>query len=1023
MLFIKKPIATVMTFVAVFVLGVYSCLHLPLELLPREEFPQLKIETLWPGIPPEVVHTRITSRLEEISSGLKGVRKVVSESRFGTSTIILDFDVKTNMEFARLALKENITAHKDSFPYGVSPRITSYVPEEFKEEPFLVYTVSGSHPLEKLRELISEKVEAEIDSLDGVAGIRVDGGADPEIRVILDKEKLKDFRMTPSLVQSRIQKMMGSYLSGSIKWRNRDCVLRATGADSGIRRLRETVMSYSGKRPVRLRNIAQVFPSYGDIRRINRINGQPAIGLIVFKKKGASTLRVAKTVKKRIEVVKRKLPQDLHFRVISDESGSIRRNLGELCFLSGIISILVFILVSVFLKGIGPSLLIISSVVLSVFVTFNLIYFFKLSLNMLTLGGLALGFGLFVDNSIVVFENILRLRQRGLAPVQSAVQGAREVFLPVLASTLTTVSVFFSFAYFQGRMRVYYLPLAFVIASALSASLFVSFSLIPALSPLLLKKIKDKRDERFGRKYACLLKTLFQHPLFVVFLIVAVFLGTFRWFRSRVVLGEFLGWTLRQTLQISILMPAGSPLETTDGVIRRFEERILAEDFCKEVRTTVEPERAWIIIRFPPDVEYSHSPWILKQALIQFATQFAGIGVGIFGLDHQGYFASSTGQFSHDSRMRISGYNLKKLKEITAGIERLLRRNPRVKRVRTMSGGRFSPYRDSSECVLRIGGDAFKHFNINPQNLNSYLQIVTRGHPVYPLKVEMKGKKIPVALRFSESDGMEGRGLMEELFQTGGGAYLRMKAISSLEQKKLPGMIERENQQFKQIIAWEFKGPHKAAAAFERSVSSNIDLPPGFTASMDDSGWEITPEEKGGIKFAILLSLLIIFMILASLFESFLQPFVILLTVPLALIGVFLAFIMVKFPFDSSAYTGIILMAGIVVNNSILLVDGMNKKKKKHSLQEATLAGARERIRPIVLTASTTVLGMLPLVLIQYETGRRYIWSSLALSTLGGLVSSTLFSLIVVPVLFFSAWRLKAFSERCGAFRKALRRH
>ena len=248
---------------------------------------------------------------------------------------------------------------------------------------------------------------------------------------------------------------------------------------------------------------------------------------------------------------------------------------------------------------------------------------------------------------------------------------------------------------------------------------------------------------------------------------------------------------------------------------------------------------------------------------------------------------------------------------------------------------------------------------------------------------------------------MELEDLQDVMIQTRGGEYLRLGEISNLEERPIAGSIDRENQQFQQTVMWEFRGPTKAAERYKETIFSKIQLPPGFSATLEEE-WRMTEEEKGQIKFAIIFSLVIIFMILASLYESLIQPFFIIFAVPLALIGVFVAFVIADFPFDSSAYVGVILLGGIVVNNSILLVDHINLKRKQgHPLLKAVLEGARERVRPIFLTTSTTVLGMLPLVLVQLEVGKQKIWSSLALSAVGGLLSSTLFILIVIPVFYF----------------------
>ena len=998
--FIDRPIATLMTFLVLLVLGVYSFLHVPLELAPKEEFPQLDIVASWSDVPPEIIQSQITAPIEEKVSVVKGVRKVTSSSSIGLSRITVEFDPKTNMEFARLALREKIAELKNVLPYGVRPRIEPYVPEDFRVNPFLHYTISGNYSLQELREMVKDKFELGIGAIKGVASVEVTGGAEPLIRVILNKEKLKSLNIHPYVVLRQLQDRARIYPAGKIKRGEQEFLFKVANPLAAVRDLKEVIVAKVGGVPVRIKDVAQVYPSFSDIYHINRINGQPTVRLIIRKERGTSTLKVARAVKARLEEIKKTLPPDLVFRVVDDEAEEIHKNLRELYLLVAIIISVIFLLVFAVLRRIQPSLLVLSSIFFSIMITFNLIYIFKISINMLTLGGLALGFGLFVDNSIVVFENILRYKERGLAAKEAALRGAREVFLPVLASTLTTVSVFFSFAYFQGRLKIYYLPLAIVISSALTASLVVSFTLIPSLSPYLIKERKVRAPARWGFWYVKGMRGVLRYPVIVLLFMVLIFYGSYRWFRSEVTIGEWFRWYSKERLLVSIGMPPGTEIETTDEVVRKFEKRILEKSYEKEVNSSITAERATIVISFPPEIEQSYRPYVLKEELIQMATNFAGISIGIYGFDPQSYYSSySTGVF-YDSQIKFYGYNLKKLKEITSALERDLKKNPRIKEVRIVAS-RFGWWRlESFEYVLKIDKEKLNKYDVDPNYLYFAISTALRGRVQYPLKMLIGSREQEISIKYPEATEIDLRNLQDVLIMTNKGEYLRLGDISSIEERPIAGSIDRENQKFQQIVMWEFRGPYKAAENYKKAVFASLQLPPGFSASLEDTRW-MTTEEKSQLRFAIIFSLIIIFMILASLYESLIQPFFILLAVPLALIGVFVAFVLADFPFDSSAYVGVILLGGIVVNNSILLVDHINLKRRQGlEFKESILEGARERIRPIFMTTSTTVLGMLPLVLIRLEAGRRQIWSSLALSTVGGLISSTLFILLVIPVFY-----------------------
>ncbi len=1000
--FVQRPIATSMFFMGILVLGIYSYFNIPFELAPKEDFPRMSLNTNWPQAPPEAVQIQITSPLEEMASTVRGVRKITSNSSIGSSEITLDFEKKTNMKFATLDLREKIDRVRKKLPSGALPtQLIPYVPEDFKVESFIHYTISGDYPLQTLREMIKEKMEFGISSVKGVAAVEVSGGSEPEMRINIDKEKVKAFGIHPYKIRQEVLKRLQTYQTGTVKKSNREYVFKVSNSIKSLKELENTIVAYSGKNPVFLKDLATVVPTYGDIYHKNRINGKPSIRLRIHKEKGLSTIKVAKRVKGKIKSVKKDLPEDLIFKTVNDESEIINKNLQSFYLLVGIILFIIFIFVFVIIRSLKPSFLILSSIVCSVLITFNLIYLFKISLNMLTLGGLALGFGLFVDNSIVVFENVLRFRERGRSAFQAAVEGSKEVFLPVLASTLTTMSVFFSFAYFQGRLKIYYLPLAIVISSALASSLLVSFSLIPALSPKLLSARKKKGNQVVRNGYERLLRKFIHHPVEIILMLLIIFYGSYKLFKSKVTIGDFFSWSYRQKLYVSVRMPPGTELKMTDDLIKKFENIVLAKKYKKEINTTVQPEMAYMIISFPPDIENSYYPYLLKEELIQLATEYAGIGASISGFDPKGYHVSMDTRISLGSSIKFFGCNLKKLKEITAELEENLKRNPRIREVK-ISSGRGGWDLDSFEYLLKINKDVLNRYDIAPQYLYFQIESLIRGsYSGGREKIKMGGKEIEIAFKFPEADHMDLKRLANTIIKSKRHEYLRIGDITKIEKKPIAGSIYRENQKFQQIVSWKFRGPYKTAENYKEAVFSRLQLPPGFSATVD-YGYQITEEEKGQIKFAIIISLVIIFMILASLYESLIQPFFILLAVPLALIGVFIAYVLADFIFDSAAYIGVILLGGIVVNNSILVVDHINGKRKEGvSLLESVVKGSRERIRPIFLTTSTTVLGMLPMILIQLEVGNKQIWSSLALSAVGGLISSTLFILIAIPLFYF----------------------
>ena len=1010
-IFIDRPVATAMIYLGVLVLGVYSFLNTPLELEPKEDFPRVYVTASWSGVPPEIIQTQITAPLEEAVYAVRGVRKITSASGIGTSTITLEFDPKTNMEFANIALKEEIAKARRRFsssvPPEVRPTVVPYIPEAFQVQPFLRYTISGNYSLQKLREMVKNKLEFGLGSVQSVTSVSVRGGSDPEIRITLDKKKLKAYEIQPFRIFSALQERLQTFPAGKVKKGNQEYIFKVTDTLSSLKEMGEVIVAHSGQNPILLKDVAELAPAYGDVAYINRINGKPTVDLSMTKEKGTNTLKVSRAVKSRLESLKKELPQDLIFRATDDESEAIQKNLRDLYLLAGIITVVVFVMIFVVLRRLRPSLLILSSIAFSLVITFNLIYFFKISMNMLTLGALALGFGMFVDNSIVVFENILRLKEKGLSAREAAIRGPKEVFVAVLASTLTTMAVFFTFPYFQGRLKIYYLPLAIVIASALAGSLLVSFSLIPALSPKLVEKRRGVPKEKVRAGYERFLRFILRHPLEVILIVLAILYGSYKWFRAEVPIGSWPRYSYREFLYIRLGTPPGTSIERTDEAIKKFEAKVMGAPYEKEMIADIYSESAQLRISFPPEIENSYRPYMMKEELIQLATQYAGVDIYVTGFDPQ-YYASSMGTGTYySSYIKFYGYNLKKLRDIASELEKTLKKNPRIKET-ARSSSRYGWFRgDTFENILKIDKDALRKYDIDPQYLYYHLATLMRGYFGSAVRISLEGKQIAVSVKFPEAETMDLRNLQDAMIKTRG-EYLRLGEISKLEERPIAGSIDRENQQFQERVSWEFRGPAKAEERYRKAIFASLHLPPGFSATLEER-WLMTEEEKGQIKMAIVFALLIIFMILASLYESLIHPFFILLSVPLALIGVFVAFIVAKFPFDSSAYIGVILLMGIVVNNAILLVDHINLKRRQGmGVLEAVVQGSRERVRPIFMTTSTTVLGMLPLLLIQAETGvKRQIWSTLALSTLGGLVTSTIFILIAIPIFYLYGDRVR----------------
>jgi HAE1 family hydrophobic/amphiphilic exporter-1 len=427
----------------------------------------------------------------------------------------------------------------------------------------------------------------------------------------------------------------------------------------------------------------------------------------------------------------------------------------------------------------------------------------------------------------------------------------------------------------------------------------------------------------------------------------------------------------------------------------------------KEMTVRVSPGNAFLTIGFPPEIERSFRPYALKEELIRLATRFAGVTVGVFGFDPRGYTSSMEPGTFYDSQIKFLGYNLKKLRTITDEMEQALHRNPRIRDVLTVSGRDGWLSMDTFEIVLRPGMGALGRHDVDPAQLRLYIRSLVAGRFDVPLKAVLGGRETDIVLNVPGAERTDLRRLRGSLFRTASGQSVRLGDVLTSEERPVAGSIDREDRQFQRTVLWEFRGPSKAAQNYRKALFAGLSLPSGFSATLGED-WRMTGKEKGQIAFAAIVAVVVIFMILAALYESLVQPFIVLISLPLALVGVFAAFVVAGARFDSSACIGVLLMAGIVVNNAILIVDHINLKRREgRGLPEAVVEGTKERVRPILMTTGTTVLGMMPMLLLHADAGKSDIWSSLALCTAGGLAGSTPLLLAVIPVLYHTAERLR----------------
>jgi HAE1 family hydrophobic/amphiphilic exporter-1 len=1015
---IRRPVAVSMAYLGVALLGVAAWRNIPIELLPDTDLPQLSVAAEWRGASPEAMEAFVTAPIESAIQQVRGVEKVesVSSERWGSAraNITIEFARGTDMDFARLDLAERLAALEESLPPEVrAPRIEPYVPEEFREQQraFLRYTLTGPYTLEALRAHVDDEIVPELLQVEGVAAVEVSGGRDRLVEISLDEHKIQALGIDPGVVWLRISELEYVSEAGIVE---QDGVLRTlairhrTGSSDDIRHA--PLLTDQG-RLVRVRDVATVHDTYEEAQSYYRIDAQPAVAFEVHKEVGVNTVEVADLVKGRLEVLEPVHPAGVRVILDEDESEAIKAQLTDLRFRALIAAGVIFVVLLLFLRSFRSAGIVFATIAFSILIALNLIYFGGFTLNVLTLMGLAMGFGLIVDNAIVVLENIFRRRRGGESPELAAERGARQVVLPILAATLTTVIVFIPFVYLQGELRVYYVPLAIVVGMALVASLFVAFSFIPALAAKVLgarggaaaaspggRGDAAERAPVYVRAYSGMLGITLRFPIITVILAAAMLFGSYRLFDKYVTRGVlWRSWWGEQTyISIIIRLPRGEELDRTDELAVFFERKLNETPEVERYVTRVYPQFARITVTFPDSIENSWQPVAIKEQMVAYSNLFGGAEVRVYGYGPS-FYGGGAGPPNY--AIKILGYNYETVRNIAEDLGRRLQRFSRIRDVDVNSAGGWYVRDKASEFTLTLDRQQLGLYGLTVEDVVYQVMAAVAGQ-VRPGNIRIGGEEVRFDVKLADNEDLDVLGLQELLLQTPAGQGVRLADVATMGERDVLTRIVREDQQYQRFVSYEFRGPTKLGDRVRDRVIESTALPEGYEIEGEQE-WSWSDEEAQQIYTVLAISLVLIFMVTAALFESVRQPLTVLLAVPMALVGVFLMFFYTEASFTREAYIGVIMMGGIVVNNAILLVDHINYVRRVEGVpfKDAIVKGTLERVRPILMTSTTTIFGLLPLVLFS-EYADENIWNALGYALIGGLASSTLFVLTVTPALY-----------------------
>lgn len=1012
---IKRPVTILMLFIALISIGFVSYQRLGLDLLPDMSFPISAVMVSYPGVAPEEIESLITIPLEEVLSTIHRIDKISSVSREGSSVLLLSFQWGTNMDIASLEIREKIDQIKVLLPEDAGD------PSVFKFDPSMIPIMvlgmnSERYGLDELEKFARDIVKPRLERLEGIALASVSGGLQREILVSVNGARLRDNNITLDNVVMALRSENINLPAGTLREGNIDFLIRTLGRFESIEDIKNVIISNVQGNHIYLKEIAQITDTFKQQNIEAFINGFPGISFSLQKESGSNSVIVANRVNNELKTINRLLPGDVRLMTVFDSSDFIKKTIAEVANNLLIGAVLAMFILYVFLHNFKSTLIIGLSIPISVISTFTLLYFSNLTLNMMTLGGLSLGVGMLVDNSIVVLENIFLHRELGEDAALAAESGANEVGEAITASTLTTIAVFLPLVYVSGVAGELFKTMGLTITFSLLMSLFVALTLIPMLSSkqrLTDKEIvckeyskeqsdpasfSDKKAKKKGlfafviQEYSYLIGWSLRHRGIVVILAIIILIISFSFLT---LLGtEFFPAMDQGNFNINISLPVGTNFEITKNITREIEKVIADIPEIKDIFTTVgsgstmgmgtSSNNATIMATLIEKNKRSRDSIAIISELREKIGEYPDTEIN---------FSEQNLSFSSGSPLviNIAGDSMEELEFIASSVILLL---SEVEGVYDLQSS-LEDIRPELHIVM--DREKVNLFGLSTGQVASNIQGALLGKIAG--YYQEGGDRFDITVKLEKSEHGELMELENMIISSNYGLQIPLKEIAEVKVGLGPQGINRENQQRQIAVSGNISG--RFLGSVIQDCKEKLDLlvlPDGYHLAFAGEQQEMVKSFRE-LFSALILSLFLVYMIIAAQFESLLFPFAVILSVPFAFIGVIMALMLTGTSLNVLSLIGLIMLGGIVVNNAIVLIDFINQLRKKGMQRnEAVIQAGKTRLRPILMTTLTTVLAMVPMA---FATGEgAEMRTSLAITIMGGLTSSTFLTLIFIPVFY-----------------------
>jgi hydrophobe/amphiphile efflux-1 (HAE1) family protein len=1017
---VKKPITTLMIFIGIVILGIYSLINVPIDFLPDIEYPAITVFTVYQGAGASDIEENVTKKLENALNTVSNIKDIESKSRDNLSVVTLIFEWGTNLDEAANDIRDAIGLVDKALPEDAEKPVIFKFSSSMM--PIEMLSVTADESYEALTNIIDEKIVSPLNRIDGIGSVSILGGPKRAVQVNVDPRKLEAYNISIEQIAQTIRSENFNLPSGNIEMGDIDYPLRVTGEFQTSDQIKNIVIGERNNKTIYLKDIATVSDTIKKLTTFETINGKKGIRLMIQKQSGANTVQIAKKVNKKLEILKQKLPPDIKIDTIFDSSDFIVKSINNLSTTLLFAGIFVILIVLFFLGRWRATFIIILTIPISLIVAFIYLNISGNSINIISLSSLSIAIGMVVDDAIVVLENITRHIERGSTPREAAIYGTNEVGLAVVATTLTVVAVFFPLTFVGGMTGILFKQLGMIVTITVTVSTITALSLTPMLSSKLLKLKLPKKgsfSEKFSNWhnkslnkldnfYQKILVWSVRHKTTVIISSILIFIlslllipltGT-----------EFMPASDNSQISASVELTTGIKLDETKKIAQKIE-KIINEKYpeVKLISTSAgsgegggivavfQKTSSFIInyrFRLSSETERKRSAFEISDLLRQDLDKIPEIA----SYSVEGGEGSTGGE--NNVEVEIFGYSFNETSQIA---EELAQGIKKIKGTRDIV---ISRDKEKPELQIIFDRDKLASLGLNTYTVANAVRNRITG--LLATKYREQGNEYDVIVKYAD----EFKGSISDIENINiinrQGKIIKLKEIGRVKQFYSPPNIERKNKERVVKVSATLHGNDLGTVTkkieqqiAQMNVSSDIDFEIGGSAKdMQDS--------FSDLKILLILIILLVYIVMASQFESFREPFIIMLSIPFSFTGVFLALVITGTTLNVISMIGAIMLVGIVVKNAIVMVDYTNLMRDRgYSITQSVLISGKSRLRPVLMTTLTTLLAMAPLAISSGEGAET--WRPMGIAIIGGLTFSTLITLIFIPVVYsvFGAARVK----------------